>query len=89
MSTLASLSGIRVITNDAVGDPYEDWSGVRSPGRARRRRAGGHPQRIVVRYRANGQFYHDRLHNAIICHPDDYVRIQQKINVALAQVKAS
>lgn len=26
----------------------EDWSGVRSPGRARRRRALGYPQRIVV-----------------------------------------
>jgi len=85
MSALGSLSGIRVITNSAVGDPYEDWSGVRSPSRARRRRAKGHPQRIVVRYRANGKFYHDRLHNTIICHPGDYVRIQRAL---AAQVPA-
>lgn len=76
---LGTLEGIRVITSDVVGDPYEDWSGVRSPGRARRRRAKGHPQRIVTRYRSNGQFYHDRIRNTIICHPGDYHRIQQKV----------
>lgn len=36
-----------------VEDPYledvvEDWSGVRSHGRARRRRRLGHPQRIKI-----------------------------------------
>lgn len=87
MNLLGNLAGIRVITNDSIGDPYEDWSGVRSPGRARRRRAKGHPQRIVVRYRSNGQFYHDRLHNAIVCHPADYVRIQQTVAVR-AQVQS-
>lgn len=29
-----------------VDGPFEDWSAVRSPGRARRRRRQGHQQRI-------------------------------------------
>ena len=79
MGEFGTIAGVRVITSDAVGEPYEDWSAVRSPGRARRRRAKGHPQCIVVRHRANGQFYHDRIHNTIICHPHDYLRIQQRL----------
>src|SRR5687767_6387259 len=31
-----------------VDGPFEDWSRVRSPSRARRRRAKGHPQRIRI-----------------------------------------
>ena len=73
------LNGMRVITSDVVGDPYEDWSAVRSPSRARRRRKQGHSQRIVNRYRANGTVYHDRIHNALICHPHDYARIAREI----------
>jgi hypothetical protein len=75
------IGGLRIVTSDVVGDAYEDWSAVRSPSRARRRRAQGHPQQIVTRYRANGTCYHDRIHNAIICHPHDYAKIAAAVSV--------
>lgn len=44
------FSGLRIIESDVlVIGPFEDWSGVRSPGRARRRR---------WKHRQNIQFYH-------------------------------
>ena len=69
------VSGIRIMTSELVGEPYEDWSGVRSHGRAARRRKK-HPQRIVTRYRANGKLMHDKIRNVIYCHPDDARRIE-------------
>lgn len=68
--TYSYTFGIRILENEMIGDPYEDWSQVRSPGRARRRRTK-HPQRIVIRYRANGKFIHDKRLNVIYCHPTD------------------
>lgn len=47
MSPLDDLAGLRIIESALLTLPArEDWSQVRSPGRARRRRAQGHPQRI-------------------------------------------
>lgn len=43
-----TYNGLRVILDDSLVDWVEDWSQVRSPARARRRRAK-HPQRIVMR----------------------------------------
>jgi len=68
-------SGLKIVTSAVIGDPYEDWSGVRSKGRARRRLKQGHSQRIVVRYRANGTVFHDRLSNTLMMHPDDRIRL--------------
>lgn len=39
-----SYGGLRIIVDDKMLD--EDWSEVRSPGRARRRMKRGHKQRI-------------------------------------------
>ena len=45
------LGGIRIIESvQLVDGPFEDWSQVRSHGRARRRRKQGHPQRIRLCY---------------------------------------
>lgn len=43
---------LRFVENDhlTIG-PFEDWSQVRSPGRAARRRKQGHPQRIRFYYK--------------------------------------
>lgn len=43
------MNGIQIIESDLMVDTHEDWSQVRSPSRARRRRHK-HPQRIVVTY---------------------------------------
>jgi hypothetical protein len=46
------FSGVRIIPNSQlVVGPFEDWSEVRSPGRAARRRRRGFPQRIRIYYR--------------------------------------
>lgn len=44
---LIGLGGVQIIVDDALMTKFvEDWSDVRSPARARRRRARGFPQRI-------------------------------------------
>jgi hypothetical protein len=68
--------GIQIIDTEMVGDAYEDWSAVRSRGRATRRRRYGHPQRIVTRYRANGKCIHDKARNVIYMHPHDRMRFE-------------
>lgn len=70
------LSGLRIVDSAIVGDPWEDWSGVRSHGRAARRRKMGHPQRIVTRYRANGKAVHDKAAGVIYIHPDDRRKLE-------------
>lgn len=73
---LGMFAGIRIFDTEIVGDPYEDWSGVRSRGRADRRLKLGHPQRIVTRYRANGKCIHDKANNVIYMHPIDRIRLE-------------
>jgi hypothetical protein len=67
--------GLRLIDTEMVGDPYEDWSGVRSPARARRRRLRGFPQRIKIRYRPNGKAIHDKVNGVIYIHPVDRAKL--------------
>ena len=74
LAPLGLYGGIRIVDAEAVGDAYEDWSAVRSPGRARRRRAK-HPQRIITRYRANGNCLHDKVNSVIYMHPHDRMRL--------------
>jgi hypothetical protein len=40
--------GLPLYTSDKITDELEDWSACRSPSRARRRRAMGHPQRVRI-----------------------------------------
>lgn len=42
------LGHTRIIEDDKMVDSVEDWSRVRSPGRAARRRRQGHRQNIVI-----------------------------------------
>ncbi len=76
---LSRPGALRVIPCDYIGDPFEDWSCVRSPSRAERRRRLGHPQRVVTRYRANGNYIHDRPNNCVYAHPDDIVRLERAL----------
>lgn len=40
---------MRIVESWLMVDQVEDWSRVRSPSRARRRRKQGHPQRVFMR----------------------------------------
>lgn len=58
--------GMRIIENIHLTKTIEDWSGVRSPARARRRRAK-HPQRIRIIQVPDEKIYIAK--GQIICHP--------------------
>lgn len=45
---LGSLGGLTIFEDINMVDYHEDWSGVRSHGRAARRRKLGFPQRIKI-----------------------------------------
>lgn len=51
IGVFSRFNGLRLIETATMVENYEDWSAVRSPGRARRRRAKGHRQNIVIRLR--------------------------------------
>jgi hypothetical protein len=43
---LSPFGGMQIIESDAMVESFEDWSRVRSPGRARRRMKYGHRQNV-------------------------------------------
>jgi len=68
--TVASklTSGFRIIESDLlVIGPFEDWSLVRSHGRAARRRKQGHRQRIRLYYTPDPSA--QRMGDTLIMHP--------------------
>lgn len=75
----SDYGGLRIIDSEIVGEPYEDWSQVRSPGRAARRRKRGFKQRIVTRYRATGKVLHDIVNNVIYMHPHDRLKFDRML----------
>ena len=64
------IGGVPIIESPVlVIGPFEDWSDVRSPGRAARRRRQGHRQRIRLYYKPDPNAY--RLPNGTIAvHPE-------------------
>ena len=69
MIGLAGIAGgLRIITDIRMTDPYEDWSEVRSIGRATRRRAQGKPQRIKMREKPSSKVY--RMGDTLVMHPE-------------------
>lgn len=65
---IGSFAGIRIIEDLYMVDTVEDWSGVRSPSRAARRRKQGHKQRIVYRQAPKKTSY--RIGDTIVMHPE-------------------
>lgn len=63
----------------AIG-PFEDWSQVRSPGRAARRRRQGHPQRIRYYYKPDPKLlrFPDGM---VVGHPETIARIRNALTV--------
>lgn len=63
-----SYSGLRIIRDINMTDTVEDWSRVRSPGRARRRRKLGYPQNIVYRRVPKKDLF--RIGDTLVGHPE-------------------
>lgn len=71
-----SYGGFSIIEDTSMVDPYEDWSRVRSPGRAARRR-NKHKQNIVIRYKPKSDIY--QVGNKLIMHPEMAKEFKQRI----------
>jgi hypothetical protein len=67
---------MRIIEDANMLDSYEDWSAVRSPGRARRRR-WKHKQRIVTRYKPKTEAF--QMGNTLVMHPELARQMRQQI----------
>jgi hypothetical protein len=64
------IGGLRIIENRHMVDgPLEDWSNVRSPSRAARRRKRGFPQRIRIFYRPKRIAY-QLIDGTLVMHPE-------------------
>lgn len=64
-----SINGMRIVECEEMRDVVgEDWSKVRSPGRARRRRRK-HRQNIQPLYKPQEKFLVMETEGVIFCHP--------------------
>lgn len=72
------IGGLRIIEAIHMVEGYEDWSGVRSPGRARRRLRQGHRQNIVQRTRPMPGMM--QTADALYGHPDTIARVVRAVS---------
>lgn len=65
---LGMMGGMRIIEDPGMVDWIEDWSDVRSPSRAIRRRKRGFPQRITRRAVPKTVAY--SIEGKLVMHPE-------------------
>lgn len=69
---------LKFISNPSLTiGPFEDWSLVRSPGRAARRRKQGHLQRITSYYLPDPKLY--QIGDTIVGHPETLRHLEAKL----------
>jgi hypothetical protein len=83
MIPLGSYAGMRIIEDRTLVDVVEDWSRVRSPSRARRRRKLGHPQRIYSREVPREDVYVVEGHTMIM-HPEAARKLRRLVTAGPA-----
>lgn len=71
------VSGVKLIQSDHMVDQVEDWSKVRSPSRAKRRRAK-HKQNIVVSYVPRKDFF-KLPDGTLVAHPITIQALKAKL----------
>lgn len=76
---LESLGGLRIVESPflTIG-PFEDWSQVRSPGRAERRRRQGHRQRIRYYYKPDPNML-QMPDGTLVGHPETVAKLRRQI----------
>ena len=78
-STIRKIASIpKFISNPHLTVLVEDWSDVRSPSRAARRRKQGHPQRIRTQVLPDPKFY--TIGDIVAAHPETMRKFQDKIS---------
>ena len=73
------MFGVEIVTSTLLVDtkrPFEDWSRVRSPARARRRRAK-HRQNITISYPPSDDVLF--VGGKVVCHPAMVAKIKAKL----------
>lgn len=76
------LAGLQVIEDRSLVDSVEDWSRVRSPGRARRRQRYGYRQNIrIVKVPKKEMFILGG--NKLVVHPDFLPEVIRQYNGAV------
>lgn len=76
---LPALGGLRLIESAQMVDgPFEDWSDVRAPSRAARRRKMGHKQRIRFFYKPKPSFL-KLPDGTLVGHPETVSRLRAAI----------
>lgn len=75
---LGAFNGMPVFTDQTLVNAIEDWSGVRAPSRARRRRKYGHPQNIQIRHVPKPDVY--VFNGTIIGHPETIKEMFRRAN---------
>ena len=72
------LNGLRIIEDATLTDLVEDWSQVRSPARARRRRAK-YPQRILFYYKPKPDVFVIEAQGVMVMHPEIARELRRKL----------
>lgn len=72
--------GVRIIESVEAYEPFEDWSRVRSPSRAARRRRQGHPQNIVIRHKPIAM---EHIDGTLIVHPAIADQMRREISAKI------
>lgn len=71
--------GVRIVETIHMTDTVEDWSDVRSPSRAARRRRQGHKQRI--KFRTVPKPYGIESNGVLFVHPETARQIREMIKL--------
>lgn len=81
MNIFDPLGSGKIIESRDMVDPVEDWSGVRSPSRAVRRRKRGFPQRIKIVYVPKKEAISMDGGRTVVMHPDMAAELRRRIAV--------
>ena len=76
---MSTFKGLQIVRDRLLVVPIEDWSGVRSKGRARRRRALGFRQNIVKRLVADPNVY--VVGGQVFMHPEIADRLERAVRL--------
>lgn len=79
------ISGYKIIINDQLTHTVEDWSDVRSPSRARRRRKRGFPQRIRFRQVPDQKIV--RMGDMLVMHSVIYEELMRRAGGYVAMIR--
>lgn len=73
-----TFGGVKIVIDDALMSRFvEDWSDVRSPSRAKRRRKRGFPQRIKYVKAAKPDAY--RIGNTLVMHSETFAALKRAV----------